>query len=257
MAAPQAVDGSLGGLAQPAFSLAKAFSIGLKSGDVGRQVEQARTGGLDHRAHPRGLVAGEIVHDDDVARAQPGDQDLLDVGFEGAAVDRAVEHERRDHAARAQAGDESRRLPVAIRDGHAQPFAQRRPASRRAIAVEAQVSSMKTSRAGIEIDLAIEPGLAAPHNVRALLLGRVRRLFFSVIRRRSKNRHNVPLPNAPPLRGQRRLISARVMSGVSSPEQGSCAAGFDPPRAPVAALPPRPHVPLQPPARASGSHWRH
>ena len=36
-------------------------------------------------------MAGEFVHDDDIARPQIGDEDLLDVGLEGVAVDRAVQ----------------------------------------------------------------------------------------------------------------------------------------------------------------------
>ena len=42
------------------------------------------------------LVAWEIVHDHDVAFAQFGKENLLDVGLEGETVDRAVDHERCD-----------------------------------------------------------------------------------------------------------------------------------------------------------------
>ena len=38
------------------------------------------------------------------------DEDLLDIGLEGAAVDRPVEHEGRDHAAQGESGDEGRGL---------------------------------------------------------------------------------------------------------------------------------------------------
>ena len=61
-------------------------------------------------------MAGEIVHDDDVAWPELGDEHLLDVGLEGVAVDRAVEHQGRDNAVEAQAGDEGRGLPVAVRN---------------------------------------------------------------------------------------------------------------------------------------------
>ena len=40
------------------------------------------------------LVAAEIVHDDDVARPQAGDEDLLDIKTEALAVDRAVDQPR-------------------------------------------------------------------------------------------------------------------------------------------------------------------
>lgn len=49
-----------------ALSLAKAFSIGLKSGLWG-EVAEFGAGSLDQGAHTRSLVAGQIVHDDDIA----------------------------------------------------------------------------------------------------------------------------------------------------------------------------------------------
>ena len=42
-------------------------------------------------AHAIDFVAGQIVHDDDVAGAQAGGEDLLGVGLEGDAVHRPVE----------------------------------------------------------------------------------------------------------------------------------------------------------------------
>ena len=47
---------------------------------------------------------------------------------------------------------------------------------------------------GIEIKLAVEPGRAGHFHIAALLLGRMRRLFLSVIRRRLKKRQSVPIP---------------------------------------------------------------
>ena len=45
---------------------------------------------------------------------------------------------------------------------------------------------------GVEVELPFEPGLAPPQDVRAVLLGRVRALFFTVIPCRSKKRHSPP-----------------------------------------------------------------
>jgi hypothetical protein len=68
---------------------------------------------------------------------------------------------------------------------------------------------------GIEIKLAVEPGRAGHFHIAALLLGRMRRLFLSVIRRRLKKRQSVPIP-ALTLRSFSFVrSSARVMSGVS------------------------------------------
>src|SRR3954454_10209917 len=66
---------------------------------------------------------------------------------------------------------------------------------------------------GIEVELALEPGLAPLQDVGAVLLGRLRRLFLSVIRRRSKKRQSVPIPTPTPFSASAALISMSVMSG--------------------------------------------
>ena len=68
----------------------------------------------------------------------------------------------------------------------------------------------------VEVELPLKPYLSPLQNVGTLLLGRVRRLFLSVIRRRSKKRHSVPMPTPTPFSASAVLISRSVMSGVSS-----------------------------------------
>ena len=151
--------------------------MGLKVGAVGREVAQARAGGLDGFAHAESLVGGEIVHDHDVARGERGSEDLLDVGEERRPVHRAVEHHRRDHAGAAKPGREGRGLPVAVRHGG--------PAARAAAGATAQSRHLcrgaglvdEDQRVGIEIELAVEPFLPGSKDVLALLLGGVRGLF--------------------------------------------------------------------------------
>ena len=122
-------------------------------------------------------MAGQVVHDDDVALAQFRDKDALDIGLEGVAVDWTIENERRDHAAGGQAGDESRRFPVAVRDADTQALATAAAAvgARHFGRSPGLVDEDQTF--GIEVKLAFEPGLAPLQNVGAVLLGRVRRLF--------------------------------------------------------------------------------
>ena len=72
-------------------------------------------------------VAAEVVHDDDVAGPDLRNEYLIDVGLEGRAVDRPVEHHWRDHAGVAQGSDEGGRLPVPMRDGRAQVLASKCP----------------------------------------------------------------------------------------------------------------------------------
>jgi hypothetical protein len=61
-------------------------------------------------------MAAGIVHHDDVARPQFGNEHLIDVGLQGHAIDWPIQHHRCDHAGVAQSGNEGGRLPVAMRD---------------------------------------------------------------------------------------------------------------------------------------------
>ena len=188
----RAVDGSLGGLAQERLELGEGVFDWIEVGRVGGQVEKARARRFDPLARRRPLVAGQVVHDDDIAHAQFGSKDALDIGLEGEPIDRAVEHERRNHAARRQAGDESRRFPVAVGNANPQPLA----------AAAAAVGPSHVGRSpglidedqafGIEIELAFEPGFAPLQDVGAVLLRGVSGLFLRVMAWRVKNRRIVP-----------------------------------------------------------------
>src|SRR5207302_1868241 len=68
---------------------------------------------------------------DDVAGLQGGDEDLLDVGPEALAVDRAVENPWRRDAVVAQGGQEGRGPPPAVRDLGVEPHAAGRPSPQR------------------------------------------------------------------------------------------------------------------------------
>ena len=68
-------------------------------------------------------MAAKVVHDDDGAGPQRGGQNPLNPGLEDAAVDRAVDDERRDNARAAQCGDESGGFPMSVRHTHAQALA--------------------------------------------------------------------------------------------------------------------------------------
>lgn len=60
-------------------------------------------------------MAPEVVHDDDVARRQGRDEELLDIGGEELAIDRPVEHAGRIDPVAAQCRHEGKRLPFAER----------------------------------------------------------------------------------------------------------------------------------------------
>ena len=88
-----AFHGALGGLAQVRLELGEGHLDWVEVRAVGREEEEFGAGRFDPVADLLSLVAGQVVHDDDVARSQLGDQHPLDMGLEGQAVDRSVEHE--------------------------------------------------------------------------------------------------------------------------------------------------------------------
>ncbi len=73
--------------------LAKTCSIGLRSGEYGGRYHSLAPA-FRYLPDGRRLVATEIIHDDDVARFEHGDELLFDIGAEAFAVDRSVEHAR-------------------------------------------------------------------------------------------------------------------------------------------------------------------
>src|SRR5215204_6140537 len=113
------------------LSLAKTCSIGFKSGEIFWQEDQLGAGRADELAYGFALVAAEIVHDDDVARLQGGDEDPLDVSSEVFAVDWAIEDPWSVNPVMAQGGQESRGLPVAVWDLGVESLATLRPSPQR------------------------------------------------------------------------------------------------------------------------------
>jgi hypothetical protein len=66
-------------------------------------------------------VGGQIVHDDDIALRERGNETFFHPFLEQGGVDRPVVDLRRDEATKAQASDERDRFIMAMRDANAQP----------------------------------------------------------------------------------------------------------------------------------------
>jgi len=112
--APSVVNGSLLGHSHPVFDLGKDLFDRIEVGRVRRQEPQSCAGRVDDPADSCGLVGAEIVHDDDVAGPEGGQEDLLDIGSERRCVDRAVEDAGRGQAVAAQGPEEGHGAPVAM-----------------------------------------------------------------------------------------------------------------------------------------------
>ena len=157
------------------------------------------------------------VHDHDVVRRERRDENLIDIGLEPLAVDRPVENHRRRHAVAAQTADEGRRLPMSVRNARAQPLAFLfAPAFARHVGRgPGLIDEDEPFR--IEIELALEPGLAPRLYVRAVLFARMGGLFLNVRPQRSRNVHNVArLAFTPRSASSRSRSSLIVKSGVAS-----------------------------------------
>ncbi len=157
-------------------------------------------------------MAGQVVHDHDVARPELGDEHLTDIGVEGVAIDRSIEHHGRDQAGAAQARDEGGGLPVPERHARAQPFSA--PATTVAAGHVGRCPGLvdEDQLVGVEVELAVEPGPAPFYDVGTVLLGRVACLFLRVIRWRERNRHSVAMLVLTPCPASIVRSSSSVMS---------------------------------------------
>jgi len=123
----EVLGGACGGFAQEVFELGKDLLDRVEVGRVFRQEQQFGAGRADEPAHGFAFVAAEIVHDDDVARLQGGEENLLDIGLKGRAVDRTVEQPWRVDSVVAKRRQEGGGFPMAVRDLGGEPHAARRP----------------------------------------------------------------------------------------------------------------------------------
>ena len=122
-------------------------------------------------------MAAEIVHDDDVAGLQNGDELLLDISAEAMTVDRSIEDARRSEPVAAQSAEEGQRAPVSVRSIPSQAFALRSPAAQRShVGLDPGLVD-KDQLCGIEALLQGPPSLEPAHHVGARLLKREQRFF--------------------------------------------------------------------------------
>ena len=143
----------------------------IEIGAVGRQEQEARASGPDRGPDGRSLVAGEVVHDDDVAWSQCRAELFFDPCAEAGGVDRLIEHERRIDPVVAQRSDEGHRLPVTIGHLGVEPLADRCPASQRGHVGLGPGLIDEDEASGIRPGLELLPLLAPPGDLRPQLLG--------------------------------------------------------------------------------------
>lgn len=112
---PEAFDGSFGGFAQQSLEFCEGHFDRIEVRRVRRQIKEDGARRFDEGAYGGDLMSRQVVHDDDVASPKRRDQELLEPGQEDSAIHRPIDHQRRRDGVIAQAGHESRRLPMAMR----------------------------------------------------------------------------------------------------------------------------------------------
>jgi hypothetical protein len=113
------VDGACLCHAQPMFDLGEDLLDRIEVRRVGRQEREPGAGRKDRGPYRPGTMAAEVVEDDNVAGTQLGHQELLDIGAEDSAIDRAIDDARRGERIGLSA---ARNVSVRQRPSGAKPF---------------------------------------------------------------------------------------------------------------------------------------
>ena len=137
-------------------------------------------------------MARQVVGDDDVTDRQAGCQELLDIGEEGIAIDRAIEHQRSDHAVEPKPRQEGAGVPVTMRHSGQQALAAGTAATQPCHVCCGPGFVEEDQLLGVQPGLKLVPDPTSFGDISTLLLGRSERLFFHVSPRRSSVFHISP-----------------------------------------------------------------
>jgi hypothetical protein len=96
--------------AQSPFEFGEGHLDGIEIGRVLRQVTQFGAGGFDGLFYTSHLVGPKMVHHDNIAAVERGNQALLNIGQKSFSVHGSFNHQWRRHSIAAQAGHECQRL---------------------------------------------------------------------------------------------------------------------------------------------------
>jgi hypothetical protein len=185
------------------FELGEDLLDGVEVGRVFRQEDEAGSDIPDRLAHRLSPVGAEIVEDHDVARLQRRDEELFDIGVEALAVDGPVEQAGRVDAVVAQGGEESRGLPLALRDLVDEALSPWRPAAQAGHIGLRPGFIDEDQPSKVDEPLIESPSFAVATYVRAILLACDKGLFLTVTPIRRKSRGVGLTPRSAERRSQR------------------------------------------------------
>ena len=129
--APDFINSAFLSNAHPVFDFSEGLLDWIEVGRVWRQVPEPCARILDHLPDGGRLVGAKIIHDDNIAGLERGDELLFDIGAEALAVDGPVEDARGGEAVAAQRAQKGQRAPAAVWGKGAQPLAFWSPAAQR------------------------------------------------------------------------------------------------------------------------------
>ena len=135
------------------------------------------TGISDHAPDSITLVTCEIVHDNDIARFESGNQNLLNISFEGCPVDWTIKDKRSRQLVAAKGGKEGCGFPVAVGQLGIERFSLGRPTvgARHVGFCPCLVDEDKT--VWLDPRLVFLPPDTPPGDIRTVLLGGVNGFF--------------------------------------------------------------------------------
>jgi len=174
---PGIVDGALLCIAHPVLYLGEGLLDRIEVWRIGGQEPEPGTGGFDQLPDCRRLMAGEIVHDDDVAWLEHRYQLLLDIGAKAFAIDWPVEDTGRSQPIVPQGTQECQRAPVAMWRKRPQTLSfWSPPPDRRHVGLDPGLID-EDQPLGIEVLLQAPPSLSSAGNIGTSLFKGEQRFF--------------------------------------------------------------------------------
>ena len=176
---------------------------GIEVGRIGWKIPQRCAGRFNQFSDTSDLVAGEIVHHDDVAGCQCRRQHLSHVHHKGVSIHGTVHHEWRRDPVLAQGSHERGRLPVAARNMRMASFSNRRAPMKPDHVRRGTCFIQKDPPRGVAGRLPVLPGRSGHGYVNAVLFGGPHRFFYSGSRATArsgqprKGERTRPEPSAP------------------------------------------------------------
>lgn len=161
---PEIVDGTRLGVPQQRLGLGEHLFNRVQIRRIGRHIKHVRADALDRCGDARGLVGGQVVHHDDIVRAQCRQGECRNVDREDRPAQRPVDDQRRGQGVTSQGGHDGGDRQMPMRGLADQSFADRRAAAQSVMFVPTQVSSMKkVDRGGSRAALRTTPRAPLGH----------------------------------------------------------------------------------------------